>query len=388
MTSRNTPAERSRPWLDVDEIKARTDIRVVLDGYGLLSSMTSRGNALLGPSPFHDGDALSFRVDPERGIWNDFQGRPEGCKGNVVGLVQALEGCPFAEALRIVAERYAAQTRQALEQVPANLAEEPSQDPPDSRERGQHSSHPSRAGRRKSRSTPATPRAVHSLAEESEPIDEQEHQLFGKELRGLRYDVPLLAQRSISPATAQAYGVGYCSRGLMKSRLAAPVRIVDGQIAGYVGRTLKPGPRDDLWRNPAGFHRSHYLFGLHRALENGAGRKAVRDYGLIVTQSPLDVLRLAEAGFLNSVALMSASMSRRQIELLIDPALNPTRRVTLLLDNDDTGQAGKREAASALIHLAFVRYACWKALHAEHTSPDRLDDGQLRALLSLRPNTA
>lgn len=375
-----------RAWQDVDDLKARTDIRDVLAGYGLIESMRSRGTALLGPSPFYEGGGLSFRVDLKRGIWNDFQGRPEGCKGNVVGLVQALEGCPFPRALQIVAERFAGQTRTSLEQTLPATAPEPTQTPPTGRPAKPRVSGRSRARSRKQAPSSRAPAPEGGGQSPGDGEHEGDPELFGKELRGLRYDVPLLAERGISPAIAQAYGVGYCSRGLMKSRLAAPVRTPEGQIAGYVGRSLKPAPRDALWKNPAGFARSHYLFGLHRTLDSAAGRKAVKDYGLVVTQSPLDVLRLVESGFANAVALMSASMSRRQLELLVDPTLNPTRRITLLMDNDEAGQTGKREVASKLIHVAFVRYACWKALETEHTSPDRLDDEQLRQVLSLRHN--
>ncbi|MCB9716995.1 MAG: toprim domain-containing protein [Myxococcales bacterium] len=350
----------------------------MLDGYGLLPAMTRQGTAMVGPSPFHEGDAPSFRVDLERGIWNDFQGRPEGCRGNVVGLVQALEGCPFPTALRIVAERFAEPHDGSASQTPPVTDDEAPEE---------------RAGPPPTRARPRQPRGPGTVTPEGADLalpqgssaddPEAEAPLFGKELGGLRYDVPLLAERGISSATAKTYGVGYCSRGLMKSRLVAPVHTPEGEIAGYVGRAVRPVPRTELWKNPAGFPRSHYLFGLHRATETGAGRKAVKDYGLVVVQSPLDVLRLQEAGYPNGVALMAATLSRRQLELLVTPALNPTRRVTLLLDNDAAGQAGKREAATALIHHAYVRYACWKALQTEHTSPDRLDNEALRQLLTL-----
>jgi len=359
MSGKQTPGHKERPWLDASDLKARTDIRRVLEDYGLKTSMTSLGSALVGPSLFHEGDAPSFRVDPGRGIWNDFQGRPEvegrTVPGNVIGLVQALEDCSFRQALQIVAQRFATPA-----QGPCSA---PEADEPKTQ-------------------TPASPDPQDMPPPESDP--QSRAPLFGKELRGLRYDLPFLAERGISEKTARIYGVGYSSRGLMKSRLVAPVRTTEGEIAGYVGRALKPVPRTELWKNPAGFHRSHYLFGLHRILDTGSGRKATKDYGLIVAQSPLDVLRLVEAGFTNAVALMAATASRGQLELLVDPAFNPTRRVTLLLDNNEAGQAGKRAAASGLIHSAFVRYACWKALDTEHTSPDRLDDEQLRQVLSLR----
>lgn len=383
--SKKTPTSSPRrPWLDANDLRARTLIRDVLAGYDLLEQMTQHGASLQGPSPFHEGGDPSFRVDLERGLWNDFQGRPEGCKGNVIGLVQALEGCSFAQALHVVADRFASPATEPTGPTAAPLHAVPMAPAPATAEPVERDLVLSGPGTA-SRAALPPERRVAPGPEALDPAEQdlEEAPLFGKELRGLRYDVPLLLERDIQAKVAQAYGVGYCMRGLMKSRLVAPVRTAEGEIAGYVGRSLKAVPRTELWKNPAGFPRSRYLFGLHRMLDTGAGRKAVKDYGLIVVQSPLDVLRLATAGFPNAVALMAASASRAQLHQLTNPTLNPTRRVTLLLDNDEAGHRGKREAAGYLIRQAFVRYACWNAIEATHSSPDRLTDEELRPLLAL-----
>lgn len=330
-------------WLDANELKAKVSIIDVLAKYGLLRDMTPRGDSLSGPSPFHQGHH-SLRVNTERQIWNDMNGRPDGdngrpVAGNVLGLIQALEGCTFRQALEIAASRFT-----STEEPPLKVAS--------------------------------------ALREEA--VSEEPAPAFGKALRGLRHDVPFLAERGISPKIAKAYGVGAGVRGMMKGLLACPVRSVDGTIQGYTGRRIRDsGQEIPLWRSPAGLPISDHLFGLHRARATKAGRKAIEDFGLILVQSPIDVLKLAEARFLNAVALMSPRISEKQKALIVDPEINPSRRVTLAMDRSEVGRAGRRAIARELIHSAYVRYAVWDALSTNATSPDRLSREELQMLLAL-----
>ncbi len=340
MTSQESASTR---WLDANEIKKQVSIKDVLASYGHLEHMTERGTSLAGPSPFHEGEQ-SLRVQTERQIWNDMNGRPNGdngrpVAGNVLGLIQALEGCSFRRALEIAATRFVS-TEDARGEVAAALRDEATSTPP----------------------TPA----------------------FGKELRGLRHDVPLLTDLGISPKTAKAYGVGAGIRGMMKGLLACPVRSLDGTIQGYAGRRLgEANGALPTWKNPPGLRISDHLFGLHRSLSLASGRKAIEEYGLILVQSPVDVLKLAEHRYLNCVALMGPQLSETQRDLITNPSVNPTRRITLSLNNSEIGAKGKRSAARMLIERAFVRYASWSALQTEQTSPAHLSRDQLRELLSL-----
>ena len=56
---------------------------------------------------------------------------------------------------------------------------------------------------------------------------------------------------------------------------------------------------------------------------------------------------------------MGADFHNAQKELLLDPKLNSTHRITLFLDNDEADHTGKRKIAKGLIHEAFVRYVNW-----------------------------
>lgn len=342
----------SSPWLDISEIKRLVPLEAVLEHYGILAGLTRRGNSLVGLSPFREESRPSFSVNLERGIWNDLGGRPQvggqTVAGNVVGLIMALENCDFRQALLIAHERFVA-------------------------------GRPEEAASREVRG-----RAQEALRrEEAVEAREAGNEPFDKELKGLRFDVPYLQAKGIKAETAKAWGVGYCTRGLMKGRVVFPVRDREGRIVFYTGRSLKEDDPRGKWRLPPDARRSLELFGIDRIAGQAAARKAARDYGLILVEGPTDAVKLAQEGFPNAVASLGAEVSDVQLELLVDPKLNPSRRVTIFFDRDEAGQRGKRLAARALIHRAFVRYADWNRAPESAADPDELDASALRQLLSL-----
>ncbi len=52
----------------------------------------------------HDSQMRSFGVELERNLRNDFSGRPKGCAGRSIGLIQAVEDCSFRQPLEIGAD--------------------------------------------------------------------------------------------------------------------------------------------------------------------------------------------------------------------------------------------------------------------------------------------
>lgn len=51
----------------------------------------------------------------------------------------------------------------------------------------------------------------------------------------LQFEHEKVQEMGIDAETAEALGIGYCSKGMMVSRIAIPVRLQDGSLAGYVG---------------------------------------------------------------------------------------------------------------------------------------------------------
>ncbi len=300
-------------WLSAEQLKS-IPLRRVLENYDLLQGLTEKGPTASGPSPFGEG---TLSVNLEKNVWNDSHGRPEFegrvVPGNVIGLVMAVEQVGFRRALEILDERHKAERSEEVKQVRREMA----------------------AALRKE--------GVQAKDEGNEP--------FGKELQGLKPDVPFLQEAGISPELAKAWGVGWCSRGLLRGRIAFPIRRPDGTVAGYVGLSPRPDEPEGRWRFPSGFQRSLELFGIDRVHRNQDAHQEALERGLTLAEDPLEVLRLVQAGTLAVVSPMGAELGAPQIVLLLDPTINPTMRLTL------AGSEACRVAwMKVLVGRAWVRY--------------------------------
>lgn len=83
--------------IDVDGLKARTDIVSVITAYTALKKV---GNEYCGPCPIHGGDGDNFYVNPRKRIWSCFsRGCHECDEGNdVIGFLRKMEGLTFQQA--------------------------------------------------------------------------------------------------------------------------------------------------------------------------------------------------------------------------------------------------------------------------------------------------
>ena len=359
MTHKNKESSEGSPWIDVSEIKRLVSIEAVLGHYGVLGKLKKRGAQLTGHSPFREDDSRpSFSVNVERGVWNDLGGRPAGpdgreVPGNVVGLVMAFERCSFRDALLCLNEKF----------IGTVSSEE------------------------------AVARETRGKAQEAmrqEEAEIKENVPFGQELKGLRTaGVRYFEDKGITEETVKAFGAGYCSRGLMKSRVVFPVRNVKEDVVAYAGRAVRDDQEKSQgkYRFPTGFKKHLELYNIDRVANDAETRKAVRDFGVVLVEGFTDVMRLCQHGFLNVVALMGTDFHEAQKKMLTDPQLNPTRRVTLFLDNDEAGKKGRREIAQALIYDAFVRYVDYSRVQKgkfveQPTEPEHFTKEELKLLLS------
>lgn len=342
--------ESPTPWVDVNEIKRAVSIEQVLAHYGVLERLKRRGNTLSGLSPFRDEKTPSFFVHTD-GKWNDMAGRPiiEGKEvpGNVVGLVMAFESCGFREALLKLHDLA------GLPATPRNAAVS--------------------VASAASQTRVKVDRVLSEKPAENEP--------FRKQLSGLRYDVPFLQKRGMSPEVARKWGVGFCSRGLHKGRIVVPIKNRAGEIVAYIGRSLQDDDPNGKWRLPNGFHRIE-LFGADRLAQDEETRAAVHAAGIIVVEGVFDAIHLVERGFKNTVSTLGADVTASQIALL--EQLNPARRpITVFFDNDDAGRAGRKRLAGELIRHLPVRYVDFDRIDAgDRTDPDMFTADELKILLA------
>jgi 5S rRNA maturation endonuclease (ribonuclease M5) len=200
------------------------------------------------------------------------------------------------------------------------------------------------------------PALASSAAEPNRPL--------GFALQGIDTRHPYLTQRGISPATARLFGVGmYDGNGFLAGRCVIPIRDEKSQLVAYAGRAVNG--EEPKYRFPAGFRKSQILFNLDRAMQTSG-------HHVIVVEGFFDALKVHQAGH-PVVALMGASFSQRQSELL----LSHFARVTLMLDGDEPG----RRAAQFIVQLLTAKLSINKVDLPNQIQPDQLSSAEINLLV-------
>lgn len=160
-------------FLNFEEIKAANPISEVVERLGL--NMNKSGASLRGKCPVCESDGdRNLVVTPDKGVYFCFS---DGKGGDQLQLISHLRGCSVKEAA------------QWLHGAPAA----------------------------KEKSTKGTP---------SEGF---------KPLEYLQYDHEAVVALGFEPGDAERLGIGYAARGILRGKVAIPVRLANGQLAGYIG---------------------------------------------------------------------------------------------------------------------------------------------------------
>lgn len=178
----------------------------------------------------------------------------------------------------------------------------------------------------------------------------------------LEREHPYLAERGLSRAIVETFGLGVCpetSRSIMKARLCIPIHNPQGELVAYAGRWLGDEvPEDELrYKLPEGFRKSLVLYNLHRV----AGA-----HHLVVVEGYFGLFRLHELGA-PAVALMGHDCSDEQISLLQAAGVT---HLTLLLDGDEPGRVAAEVLAPRLARSFFVHLAELPDDEQPDTAPD------------------
>ena len=339
--------EREAEWLDADEIKRTVNVPSVLQRHGLWDTLKVANNRGRGLSPFRQETKPSFSIDITDGRWQDFGGMPLGIdnqpvKGNVVGLEMALSRCSFRQALKNLLTDCNIESDETT--APREIIKEVV-------------------------IPPNTP--------------------FNKKLRGLRTNIPYFQNKGINEETAKFFECGfYNGPGLMRHFIVFPIKNVEGVIMSYIGRAIKVS--QDPFKIPPEFYKSRELFNIERLFLPEV-QPVVAAYGVILVEGFSDVLRLWQNGFPNVVSTIGSSFSRYQLDTLLDPDINPTRRFTLFYDEDEAGIKGKRAAAKMLVHqdawyrnVDYTRVPTGERVESP-TEPEHFTAQELSILLGQEP---
>ena len=356
-----------------EELRNQADILKIVGDY---VSLKKKGNNYWACCPFHNEKTPSFSVNPSKGLFKCF-----GCGkgGEAITFVMEIEGAPFPEAVKTVAEKcgiavpvvahdqrdYEERDRQRADLLQLNAW--------------------------------ATEFFEQTLLETNE----------GR--RGLAY----LEGRGITDATRQQFRLGYApnswdamssflrSRGAstaqiersglvtlkesggfydrFRGRLMFPICDTQGRTVAFGGRIIGEGePKYLNSPETAVYTKGQHLFGL------GYSRDSIRnkDFAILV-EGYLDFLIPFQEGVRNLVASLGTALTENQVRLLG----RYTRKIIVNFDPDSAGVAATKRSLELLLGEGFKVNVL--------TLPDNLDpdefirargaDSYLRLLKNSQP---
>lgn len=320
-------------WVSFRELREQVSMEDILQHYGLFEKFRRSKNEVIGLCPFHEETAGSFHASLTKNVFHCF-----GCqsKGNILDFVASMEGVEVRQAAFMIQEWF---------QVSSGDRSKSAIRPPE----------------------------IQAGVSGTQDEASGENPPLNFRLQNLNPNHPYLAERSLEPETIEYFGLGYCSRGLMRGRVVIPIHNERGELVAYSGRY--PGePREGRpkYLLPSGFRKSHVVFNLNRA---GGSAK---ENGLVVVEGFFDVFRVWQAGFHQVVAIMGSSLSERQGDL-VAASVGPQGKVTLFLDQDDAGRTCMKQCLDELSPRVFVKAL---ELPNEVAQPDRLTTEQIRLILA------
>jgi DNA primase len=345
------PSERS-PVISKETItlvRDRTDIIAVVSES--VPSLKKRGRRFLGLCPFHKEKTPSFNVNADTGLYYCF-----GCKesGDAIRFLEKVEGYPFAEAVRALAERAGVPIEEERGAAPSEAERH-------KKERSALYAAMQMAAtwyEEQLRDHPLASFAIAELARrELGPADEAVKAFrVGYAPDGWDGLASFFKKQSVSPAVGESVGLlvprssgsGYYDR--FRHRLMFPVLDAQGRVVAFSGRSLPAPPQVEVASgSPADpppkyinspespiYVKGANVFGLWQA------RHAVRQQEkAILVEGNFDVVSLHARGVTNVVAPLGTAFTLDQAKLLRRYATS----LTLLFDGD---AAGRKAVTAAL----------------------------------------
>ena len=345
------------PQTFIDELLQQADVLRLVSDY---VSLKKKGNSYWACCPFHSEKTPSFHVYPAKGIFKCF-----GCGkgGSIINFVMEIEGCPFPEAIKIVAEKCgvaipAAEDSRELEERDKQRAE-----------LTQLNQWATEFFEQNLAETPEGRRALDYLTQRG--VTEETSKAFRLGYAPNSWDAMgnFLRSRGVSRTQIERSGLvtlkesgGFYDR--FRSRLMFPICDTQGRIVAFGGRILGDGEPKYLNSPETSLYtKGQHLFGLNQA------RDAIRRRSFaILVEGYLDFLIPFQAGVKNLVASLGTALTENQVRLLGRYA----RRIVVNFDPDSAGVAATKRSLELLLAEAFKVNVL--------TLPDNLDpDEYIRA---------
>lgn len=320
-------------WVEYNEIKAQVSMEMVLRHYQLFDDMKPSGKNHISCCPIHQGsNPRQFSVNLDRNLWNCFGNCKAG--GNVLDFIALKEfGNNKPEHIRkaaLLAQKWFLTGSEPRKNYPVK-------------------------GRKK----------VENKG------DKKTNEPLSFALKNLELDHPFFRNKGLNLETIQYFGLGFCTKGTMKNRIAIPIHNTDGQLVAYCGRAVTDGQieKDGKYKLPSNFNKSMVVYNLHA---QPPGQKI-----LIVVESYLSVWWLHQHGIKNVVALMGSTLCEPQKELIKGYFAGRPGGLILCLDADEDGEKCTNQVFQELGSELFIR---WIDIKPFAKKPHQLDENKIHIL--------
>jgi len=305
---------KNENWVDYKKIKSTITMEMILKHYGFFDKMkpaNNKGPGLVGCCPIHGGsNPRQFSINLEKNIYNCFGNCKSG--GNVLDFVANMEKVSVHEAGALLQKWFLSDFQESM------------------RGKGQ-------GGQKK------------LVREENRGVEypEEQNKPLTFALKSLISDHEFFRERGIEPATVEAFGLGYCTKGMFKDRIAIPIHNEKGELVAYCGRAITPEMiENEKYKQPPNFKKSLVVYNLNR---QDPGQRV-----LILVESFISVWRFYQAGHKNTVALMGSVLGDRQADLIAG-ALGSQGKAVLIFDGDDDGAKCTEACLKRLGQSLFVK---------------------------------
>lgn len=301
-------------WIDFRKLREDVDFPALLRHYQVKLRINGVQGQGFCPLPTHRGQrrSPSFSVNFDKKIWQCF-----GCKsrGNAIDFAVRMEGHSPSDtrAVREVAEmlvRDFVPNGAKHRERPAQWRETPQAQP---------------ASGRNVRPTSGLPVLLNP------PLDFK--------LQNLDVSHPYLKSRGLKAPTIEHFGLGFCSLGMLKDRIAIPLHDAAGKLIGYAGRVIDDNvicEEIPKYRFPGRREYRGKIIEFHKNLFLYNGYRVRNASNLLVVEGFPSTWWLWQCGYPNIVSLMGSSCSVEQADLIVD-LLSEDGTAWILTDDDDGG---------------------------------------------------
>jgi len=318
---------------EIEKVKSASDIFEVVGRFVVLKK---RGRNYLGLCPFHQEKSPSFTVSPDKQIWHCF-----GCGqgGNVFNFLMRIDNLSFVEAVKQLAQEKNITITETQGQI-----------------------------------VRATHNVELELLEKVTNFFEQNLNTATAQSEVIKY----IAGRDIKGEQLKTFRIGYALESwdhllshfqaeqekllnlgligksektgnyfdMFRHRLIFPIQNTKGQVVGFTSRIIKETDTPKYLNSPESpwFNKSQLLYGWTQAQQTIKNKKQA-----IVVEGNMDVIRLHEFGFTESVAAMGTALTFDHLRFL----KRYVEQIYFCFDGDTAGRATTLKALRSALSLEF-----------------------------------